>query len=146
MSCTSSDKWMSAVVAGILFIALSSPMAYNLTSSLSESLGVGIQSARRGCPNMVGLGVHAVVYALVVRLLLAFRGQCYSTKDKWTVSLMAGLMFFILSSPYVYRLEESLVSSVGLPLDIADLRGCPETTGLITNGVAFALLSRLLVF
>lgn len=144
MSCSSSDKWISAVSAGLLFVVLSSPLAYDLTGSVCESLGLTI--CKRGCPNIAGLGVHAVIYALLVRAILAFRGACYSVTDKLTISLMAGLMFFILSSPQLYKLESDILEKVSTKMELSDIRGCPNVSGLVANGVLFSLLSRLLIF
>ena len=147
MSCTisSSDKWMGAVIGGILFAILSSPFAYNLTSSLCEMAGLG-ETCRWGCPNMVGLAVHSVVFALITRAVLAFRGSCLTAKNKWIISLICGLMFFILSSPYAYKLESDLLENVSDKIDIADIRGCPNNTGLAVNGVIFVILSRVFMF
>lgn len=147
MSCTisSSDKWMGAVIGGILFAVISSPFAYNLTSSLCEMVGLG-ETCRWGCPNMTGLALHSVVFALITRAVLAFRGSCLTTKNKWIISLICGLMFFILSSPYAYKLETDILEKIDGRLDIADIRGCPSTSGLAVNGVIFAILSRVFMF
>jgi hypothetical protein len=140
---SSSDKWIAAISAGLLFMLLASPFAYNLSYSLISQVGIS-ESSRRGCPTVIGVGIHALLYALLIRLLLAYRGKCYSSGDKWTVSLMAGLMFFILSSPYLYKLEGELAAGAGLQL--ADFRGCPNISGLVANGAVFALISRMVMF
>jgi hypothetical protein len=51
-------------------------------------------------------------------------------------ALVAGLMFFIISHPVVYRFVDSLVG--GMLGDIASPSGCPTTWGLIVHAGVFA--------
>lgn len=51
-------------------------------------------------------------------------------------ALVAGLMFFIISHPIVYKLVDSLVG--GLLGPIASPSGCPTTWGLIVHAAVFA--------
>lgn len=69
--------------------------------------------------------------------------QDLSNGKKWLVSLMAGLLFLIISSPIVYKLVNSLTSLVRLKL--ADKNGCPNVLGLLVHTVVFVLLVRLLM-
>lgn len=50
-------------------------------------------------------------------------------------ALIAGLMFFIISHPFVYKLVDSLVG--GLLGRISSPSGCPTTWGLIVHSVVF---------
>jgi hypothetical protein len=50
-------------------------------------------------------------------------------------ALVAGLMFFIISHPIVYKLVDSLVG--GLLGNIASPSGCPTTWGLIVHAAVF---------
>lgn len=52
-------------------------------------------------------------------------------------ALVAGLMFFIISHPIVYKLVDSLVG--GLLGPIASPSGCPTTWGLIVHAAVFAI-------
>lgn len=54
-------------------------------------------------------------------------------------ALVAGLMFFIISHPIVYKLVDSLVG--GLLGRIASPNGCPTTWGLIVHSAVFAAAS-----
>ena len=54
-------------------------------------------------------------------------------------ALVAGLMFFIISHPIVYRLVDSLVG--GLLGSVASPSGCPTTWGLIVHSAVFAAAS-----
>lgn len=51
-------------------------------------------------------------------------------------ALVAGLLFFIISHPFVYRLVDSLLG--GLLGRIASPAGCPTTWGLIVHSLVFA--------
>lgn len=51
-------------------------------------------------------------------------------------ALVAGLMFFIISHPTVYKLVDSLVG--GLLGNIASPGGCPTTWGLVVHSAVFA--------
>lgn len=51
-------------------------------------------------------------------------------------ALIAGLMFFIISNPMVYKLVDNLLGGMLGP--IASPSGCPTTWGLIVHSLAFA--------
>ena len=56
--------------------------------------------------------------------------------SKLTAALIAGVMFFIISNPFVYQLVDSLV---GQQLGhIASPSGCPTTWGLVVHSCVFA--------
>jgi hypothetical protein len=62
---SSSQKWNITLFSAVLFILVVNPYTYNLTQSLfSKILG---PIAINGCPTMVGLMLHTVVYILLVR-------------------------------------------------------------------------------
>lgn len=52
-------------------------------------------------------------------------------------ALVAGLMFFIISHPIVYKFVDSLLG--GLLGRIASPGGCPTTWGLIVHSAVFAV-------
>ena len=54
---------------------------------------------------------------------------------KLSGAIVAGLMFFIISNPIVYRLVDQLVG--GLLGPIATPSGCPTTWGLIVHSAVF---------
>ena len=62
-------------------------------------------------------------------------------------ALMLALLFFIISSPYTYKLVDSLVSAVvgstvpqlSWALRVAE-GGCPTTYGLFLHSVVFGLV------
>ena len=58
---------------------------------------------------------------------------------KVKTALMAGLMFFIISHPIVYKLVDSVLGGMLGP--IASPSGCPTTWGLIVHAAVFATAS-----
>ena len=55
---------------------------------------------------------------------------------KLSAAVVAGLMFFVISNPIVYRIVDKLLGGVLGP--IATPAGCPTTWGLIVHSAVFA--------
>jgi hypothetical protein len=55
---------------------------------------------------------------------------------KLSAAVVAGLLFFIISNPIVYRIVDKLLG--GLLGPIATPAGCPTTWGLIVHSAVFA--------
>lgn len=145
---TSGDKWTASVLSGLSFLVISSPYTYSLTNKASELAGVSIVD-EHGCPGVTGLMSHAIVYTVVTRVLMErSKGSddCrtpYTNKDKWMVSAMGGLLFLVMSSPFLYETVNSLTSKVGF--ETVDKDGCPNIAGLALHTGIFTLVSRLLM-
>jgi len=144
---TASDKWTAAFMLGLLFLLVSSPFTYSLTNVLTKGAGFAIADSS-GCPNLAGLIVHTIIFTLLLRLMLN-RDQTngclrpYTSKDKWMVSVVGGLLFILVSSPYLYDATNALTSS--LKLDVTISNGCPNLKGLILHTVIFVIIVRLLM-
>jgi hypothetical protein len=68
---TNGQKWVSALIAALLFALISSTVVYQLTNQLFVSLfGPSAATLGPNGPTMFGLVLHSVVFLLVVRLLL----------------------------------------------------------------------------
>lgn len=63
---------------------------------------------------------------------------------KWKISLMAGLLFIVISSPLLYKLVQKLINKVA-DVDIANDDGCPNFYGLVLHGIVFMLITRLMM-
>jgi hypothetical protein len=63
---TNSEKWMISLYSGLLFLVIASPLMYSLVNSITSAIGVETAS-ENGCPKMVGLILHALVFLLIVR-------------------------------------------------------------------------------
>jgi len=72
--------------------------------------------------------------------------QCskpYTSRDKMIVSIMAGLLFLLLSSPFTYRLVNTATSYFGLP--VVGVTGIPNMAGLILMTILFIIITRLMM-
>jgi hypothetical protein len=67
-SLTESQKWMISLMSALLFLLIAAPFTYKLTGSLFEKVGLEIEKV--GCPNMTGLIIHAVVFAVLIRVMM----------------------------------------------------------------------------
>lgn len=66
----SADKWRYTLITSVLFLIVVNPMTYKLTNSLFSKLLGSIANPSSGCPSMVGILLHAVVFTLLLRLLM----------------------------------------------------------------------------
>ena len=138
------EKWMASLMAGVLFLVIASPYLYKAVNSLTSRLGLEIASAN-GCPNVYGLLIHTVVFTLVVRALM-MRGDdgSVSEKNKWAISVLSGLMFLVISSPYLYQQVDKLTQMAGFSI-AHNQTGCPNMYGVGLHAVVFTLLTRALM-
>jgi hypothetical protein len=144
---SSSDKWTASFMLGILFLLVSSPFAYSLTNSIAKGAGF-VMADSQGCPNLAGMILHTILFILLLRLMLNkdHANDClrpYTSRDKWTVSIIGGLLFILVSSPFLYELVNSLTTS--LNIDITMVKGCPNIKGLVLHTVIFVVVARLLI-
>jgi amino acid permease len=109
----SQKRWGSSLTGGLVFAALSSHTAYKLTGKVASP---GTLSTSNGCPTMAGLFLHTVVFTLIVRYLMSL-GNCgldeletqeESDRKNW-YSLYSGLLFALLSSPFMHSIANKLV-------------------------------------
>lgn len=133
---TSDDKWVTAGIAGLLFLLLSSPVAYELSSH------IGLPTFDDGTPTIPGLIIHASILVLIVKILMAWKAPPATkaaSKDQYIAALLVGLLFMVVSSPYLY----GSIDSLGIFQDSID--GVPTPRGLIVHTLIFTLLVRTLV-
>lgn len=62
---SNSEKWQITLFSAVLFLLVVNPFTYKVTQSLFGKILGPI--AINGCPTMVGLLLHTVVYILLVR-------------------------------------------------------------------------------
>lgn len=146
---TSNDKWTISIISGLLFLLVSSPYMFSLTNDITSRIGMDI-SNKVGCPNLAGLLLHASIYTVLIRILMTKRSDSnegcakpYTSKDKWVISLIGGLLFLIIASPFLYEAVNALTSSFGLV--IADRDGCPNLAGIVLHTCIFIVVVRLLM-
>ena len=57
--------------------------------------------------------------------------------DKARSSLYSAILFFIIASPFVYKLVDQLFGSV---VRIANASGCPTYVGVFVHSIVFGLI------
>ena len=62
---SSSEKWNITLFSALIFILVVNPYTYKLTQSLFGNILGSITI--NGCPTMIGLVLHTIVYILLVR-------------------------------------------------------------------------------
>ena len=67
----------------------------------------------------------------------------YTSRDKWVVSILAGLLFLLIASPFLYGVMNSVTTSIGV--SVASAGGCPNIYGLIIHAVIFMAIVRALM-
>lgn len=67
----------------------------------------------------------------------------YTSRDKWIVSLISGLLFALIASPFLFASVNMLTESFGLT--IASKDGCPNMAGLIVHTAVFVVIVRLMM-
>jgi hypothetical protein len=67
-SISESNKWIISLWSGLLFFLIASPFMFKLTGGIFSSAGLKIQ--KDGCPNLLGVGIHALVFTILVRLIM----------------------------------------------------------------------------
>lgn len=68
-----------------------------------------------------------------------------TSSKKWKISLIAGILFFIISSPMLYKVVDGLGKKLSGKLEIVDYYGKPTTLGLLVHSVVFILITRLMM-
>jgi hypothetical protein len=66
MTDSSSTKWRITFFSAFLFLLVVNPYTYKLTDKLLNGI-LGKLSDSNGCPTLIGLSVHTIVYILLVR-------------------------------------------------------------------------------
>jgi len=67
---TNSMKWWLSIFLGLLFFIVAFPGTYNLTNALWTGIGLPSFLTAPGCPTTLAVFVHAIVFAIIIRLLL----------------------------------------------------------------------------
>lgn len=80
-SPTEGQKWMISFWSGLLFFIISSPFAYIFTRAFFEK--IGFQTSINGCPLFIGLIIHAIVFAILIRVMMIITLPGTYKKEKY---------------------------------------------------------------
>ena len=89
---TEKQKWLISLYSGLLFLVVASPLVYLITGGLTRFLGM--DTSTKGCPNWKGLALHAIVFAILVRVMMMIP----AVSEKWAPPI-GDLMYLGLSNP-----------------------------------------------
>jgi hypothetical protein len=144
MSSDNSKNWGKIIgasgVSALVFYLVANPKTYALTDN--ECL----RTVENGCPTLVGILVHAVVFALVIRAIMELRKvlnknntdeEKVSNDDLWRYSVQGGVFFLVLSLPILYRVTGWVSDKVGTTTSVA---GCPNDKGVLLHAVVYMAL------
>jgi len=68
------DKWMFCFRSALLFIIIVSPFMFKLTGPIFSAMRLTIQ--KDGCPNWIGIIIHSIVFAILIRLSMLIPLNC----------------------------------------------------------------------
>jgi hypothetical protein len=66
---TGGQKWWAATLIGFVFAIISSPIAYEVSSYVTQNT-VGFKTMYGEGPVLSGLLIHTVIFILIIRLIL----------------------------------------------------------------------------
>jgi hypothetical protein len=72
MASKSADKWRYTLYTTFILLILFNPWMYKVMNELLSGI-VGPIANKAGCPTMLGFGIHALVFTIILRLLMDFR-------------------------------------------------------------------------
>lgn len=66
---SSTSKWLISAMSGLIFFVIASPFLFKLTQRfIAKPLGLSFTDSQG--PTLLGVGVHAIVFFLIVRLMM----------------------------------------------------------------------------
>jgi len=68
-------------------------------------------------------------------------GKPYSSKDKWVVACISGLMFFLIASPVSFQISNTIFSKFGIKTWIQS----PTIIGLSLHAFIFCIITRIMM-
>ena len=68
---TAKDKWIVAIIAGLLFLLISSPFFFSIINKFTSFAFFGLNTTdSSGAPNLIGLVLHSLIFIIIVRTLM----------------------------------------------------------------------------
>lgn len=62
------QKWMISLWSALLFLFIASPFMFKITGRLLSNIGIIIE--KNGCPNLLGMIIHTLVFAVLIRVMM----------------------------------------------------------------------------
>lgn len=122
------ENIFTAIIAGIMFILVSAPLTYKITTGSN-------------CPTALGHVLHAVVF-LVLTSIIAFSSNLFknkynkkSIKDIFICILIVTLAYYLFSNDEIYSITNKLPF-----IQTIDGSGCPTYVGIGLHSVIYMIV------
>lgn len=125
-----------AAVPSALFLVLNLPQLYGKTN---EYLG----SNSGNCPGVKTRLLHTIAFFALTYLVAKYYGDNRDQKSMVRYAVHSALMYFVLSSPAVYSLTESVLGRADSYINTGVSSGlggnCPALKGVVVHTAVFGL-------
>lgn len=130
-------KLVISFTDAVFFFLVNLPETYKFVDSLIPN--VKLYDHSKNCPTLYGQLLHTLVFSLINFVQMNISDYMYEEKKlslglKIKYTIYGGLLFFLLSSPVVYKLVGQLTNGI-----VADNNGCPSYTGVVVHSVVYGL-------
>jgi hypothetical protein len=122
-----------SMIVGAVFFAVSLPDFYARSNKFLEVEG--------NCPSWKSRLLHTIVFFVVMYLTIVYVEKPKDKSETIKRCMWSTLLFFVLSSPELYRLTDSFKM-----LDTADNNACPTMYGVSAHAVLFILINILMQY
>lgn len=144
-------------ISALLFFILSHPIMYKLVNFILGMKRNAIASDT-GCPKPLGVLVHGIVFACILRAILeiplrnynkSVRGELLTEMQIWQLCILNGLLFGIIGIPWLFGAMNKVFNGCSLleypqcedeTAIIAYTGGCPTLMGLAVHAIVYMVL------
>ncbi len=126
---TFQEKLIISVFSAALFILVTLPATYKLTSSLTT---LNLYNPETNCPTNLGLLLHTFVFFVLT--YLSMWNSPLSSGLKLKFSIYGTLIFYFIASPTMFSFMNSILGD-----RIASSSGCPTVTGIVVHSLVYCL-------
>ncbi|ARF10059.1 hypothetical protein Indivirus_11_3 [Indivirus ILV1] len=124
---TFQQKLIISICSAALFILVTLPQTYKLTSSLTS---LNLYNPDTECPTNLGLILHTLVFFVLT--YLSMWNAPHSAGLKLKFSIYGTLIFYLISSPAMFSLMNSILGN-----KVATPSGCPTMTGILLHSLVY---------
>lgn len=127
---TFQEKLIISVFSAALFILVTLPATYKLTTSLTT---LNLYNQGTNCPTNLGLLLHTLVFFVLT--YLSMWNAPHSSGLKLKFSIYGTLIFYLISSPAMFSFMNSILGD-----RVASSTGCPTITGILIHSFVYCMV------
>lgn len=141
---TFNRKLYYSALSALLFIAVSLPYTYSLTSQATEAT-TGVSTTSGICPTTSGVFLHTFVFFALSYLMMWWQNGNKRLTNGLMLkySFYSALIYFLLSSTDAYKLTGNFAEYI---VEESHFMGCPTTQGVIVHGLVFLVVILLVMY